>query len=146
MTPNEIMNNIKESINNVEDLKGLNEVLGNMHPSDVYSIINDCVNQNIRLRGIINDAKKNDVKTYQEYQHIKMEATRSYKHDMQYARNIDVDKALTRMYKILLRMIGLLNQIVIKQGEAINKIEEHLELDITQFGGDADDTTGNGDV
>lgn len=148
MKKEEFKKQINELLGKVETIDDLNSFLdNNVHQSDLYIVITEVVEKNLAMKKIINDAKNADNKaSYQLYQHIKMTAKKIHEHDMASARNIDVDMAVTRAYTILLKMIGSLNQTVIKQCEAINKIEEHLGLSITQFGDDENDSTRNSDV
>lgn len=135
MSKEDIINKILEC----ETLEEINNILDKLHPSDAYDII---MSTEREYRHIINKyrpaASDEPIATtykeiYQTYQDIRLNAKKSYDHDMTVAKMIDVDKAVSKAYTILLRMISEVNKVVSKQCDAINKIEKHLGLEETVF-------------
>lgn len=156
VTKEEIREQIREQVNNCKTATDLVELLDKMHPSDAYKTIEDFVSKSLAARKLLEEAKDNDLKTYQTFQDILENGRKSYEHDQSPAKMIDVDMAATRVYTILLRMIGELNggndaivSVLYKVAMAINKIEEKNGLELTEFNefkadaeeGDNNDTT-----
>lgn len=123
---------INNSITNCTTLKELNDFLDTMHPSDRYLIIKDRLKDKFTM---INGAKysknKADKEEYERYQEIKQGAKASYDHDNKYAKMIDVDKACTKVYGLLLTMIR-------EQNNRIGNIEDILEVKTKEDGADND--------
>lgn len=149
------MDNIATELNKIfvmikddtEFLKKINEMLDSMDKSDAHTVIQKYIQPNSKIKARISHVLKADVKEYQRYQAIRIEARDSYIHDNKQAKMIDVDKAVSAAYTIVVSMIGQLNKILMKQGEAINKIEEKLEMEVTNFIEEGkDDTAKHDDV
>lgn len=141
-----INNRIKE-INKIDDpveyVKEKVNFLRTMHPSDAYQIVKDMVPGK---DGKVFVCKKRDVKTYQEFQDLLETCKQSYKHDNDFATNLDVDRAVSKAYGMTLRMIRVITDTeqnrFDKITSAINRIEERLGLDVTDFGeGERNDST-----
>lgn len=141
-----INNRIKE-INKIDDpveyVKEKVKFLRTMHPSDAYQIVKDMVPGK---DGKVFVCKKRDVKTYQEFQDLLETCKQSYKHDNDFATNLDVDRAVSKAYGMTLRMIRVITDTeqnrFDKITSAINRIEERLGLDVTDFGeGERNDST-----
>lgn len=116
------------------------DILDKLHPSYCYHVMHiPTVKQ--KLKVISDRIRKDDVKKYQLYQDIKMRAEKSFRHDNTHAKMIDVDRAVTKAYSILLGMISQLNAVVNAQSEAINRLERVTGINETNFyGGDEDDS------
>lgn len=129
---------IENCYNNPDSVKGTIELIKlvkQVHPTIVYEILRDVIK--FHKCQMISKCKQQNTKVYQEIQDIYMNAKKSYQHDHTMATNLDIDKAVTKAYGITLRMIG--NHIYTQDKElnticcAINKIEEHLGIDVTDF-------------
>ena len=99
---NEKLDNINKIDDSVEYVKNMVKFLRTMHPSDAYNITKDLVPAKDKR---IMVCKKVDVKTYQELQDLQMECKKSYQHDNDYATNLVVDQATSRVYNLTLRML-----------------------------------------
>ena len=133
----------------VEYTKEATKFLSTLHPSDAYAIIRDRVNPAHNRR--IGMCKHEDVAAYQEFQDLKQKCKILFDHDRAPATNLDVDKAVSKAYGIAMRTIRAnmdMEQVRFdKLTAAINKIEEHLGLDVTDFGeGEGNDTTEHEDA
>lgn len=147
----EIMKSIKVGIEGAKTTKELNDFLDKMHPSDCHAAIRDMFT--IATNRMITASKQSDdndeMYQYQRFQDIKMKAKQSFEHDRTNATMLDVDKAVSKSYGITLRMLRATNDMTDsrfnKVCQAINKIEEHLGLDVTNWSGEdeVNDTTGN---
>lgn len=137
---NEKLDNINEISDAVEYVKEMVKFLRTMHPSDAYDIVKDMTpakNKRVMV------CKKADIKTYQDLQDLMMECKKSYQHDNDFATNLTVDKAVSKAYGMTLRMIRANMDIeksrFDKVTSAINRIEERLGLEPTDFSGEDDD-------
>lgn len=138
-----------------EDLTSINKLLSSLDPAVRYNVIKEC-SKDKKFNSVIGVEKLKAVgkictpdKPYQTYQDLKAEAINIYKHDNTTAAMIDVDRAVSRAYTILLTMISAINTTVNKQSEAINKIERVIGLELTNFderGGNNGNDTGADDV
>lgn len=110
--------------------------LSKLHPSDAYVIIRDTIIPTKNKR--ISLCKTMDTPAYQEFQNLRMECKKSFDHDKSYATNLDVDKAVSKAYGIAMRTLRAnmdMEKVRFdKLTKAINRIEEHLGLDVTDFG------------
>jgi hypothetical protein len=146
-----IMESIRTGIENAKTIKELNDFLDKMHPSDCHAAIRDMftIATNRMITTCKQSSDNDDIVEYQRYQDIKMKAKQSFDHDRTNATMLDVDKAVSHSYGITLRMIRATNDMTDsrfnKVCQAINKIEEHLGLDVTNWSGEdeVNDTTGN---
>lgn len=131
----------------VEFLKKVNEMLDSMDKSDAHTVIQKYIEPKSKIMARVSSVLRADKKEYQKYQAIRIEARDSYLHDNKQAKMIDVDRAVSAAYTIVVSMIGQLNRILMRQGEAINKIEERLGIEVTDFIEEVkDDTTKHDDV
>lgn len=129
MSEKDIIENIAELLRNITDIESINKMLGSVGASARYVLINNTVEAiDSDTVGIIEDAKKNNIDEYQKYQQLKQEAIESHKHDMTPAKMIDVDKACTRVYSILLRMIAELNKRNEMLRESLNELRSSHAL------------------
>lgn len=127
----------------IDKVKTLVKKLGSMHPSDAYIVIRDVVNP--KNNNIFSKCKLVSIETYQEFQDLQMKCKKSYEHDRTTATNYDVDSAVSKAYGIILRMIRQTmddnSNKFNKVAEAINKIEEHLGIGVTNFGEEVENDT-----
>lgn len=126
------MNKLRQMIDNSTNIELVN-YLEKLPDSDRYIVIRDYVDDH-RIRCI---KELEDGKIYQQFQVLKGEATKSWQHDHTTATMMDVDKALTKVYGILLRMLKTSNddtdKILNNIQDAINRIEEKIGLDKSKF-------------
>lgn len=111
------------------------DTIDNTHASAVYLFIkNKLTQKHIR---IIKEASTETNPYYQLFQDIKLKAKKSWEHDHKTATMEDVDKACTNLYTLILRIWRAYNDGVseelIKIHDAINKIEEKLGIDATDW-------------
>lgn len=135
--------------NPVEYTKKLTGFLSRMHPSDAYTIIRDEIVPKKNTR--ISSCKSEDMEAYQMFQDLQMNCKASFDHDRALATNLDVDKAVSKAYGIAMRTLranmDLEQERFDKITSAINRIEEHLGLDVTDFReGVNNDSTNNEDA
>ena len=130
----------------VEYTKSLTQLLRMIHPSDAYKIITELIKPKNNFKII--KCKRDDVKVYQEFQDLMQNAKKSADHDKLPATMLDVDMACTKVYGTTVLMIRTLNDTgnnrFTKITQAINRIEERLGMDVTDFKeDDEDDSTNN---
>lgn len=112
-----------------------------MHRTRVYLIIRDELTQN--------DIKKfnSPAEIKQQFQDLKLEAKKSWDHDHKTATMEDVDRACTVVYTTVLQLMRASHQdstdLFIKVCEAINRIEEKLGMELTDWSNNNDDVTGD---
>lgn len=133
----------------IEYTERLTQFLSMMHPSDAHVIIRDQIVPAKNKK--IQNCKRDDVAKYQAFQNIVMECKASFDHDRAHATNLDVDKAVSKSYGITMRVIranmDMEQARFDKLTSAINRIEEHLGLDVTDFReGDNNDSTEHEDA
>ena len=140
-------------INGIEDpveyTKGMTTFLSQLHPSDAYTIIRDKIAPKKSPK--IQKCKVANVQVYQEFQDLERKCKESHDHDNRMATNLDVDKAVSKSYGITTRMIRAVMDMekarFDKVTKTINRIEEHLGLDVTDFReGEENDTTEHEDA
>ena len=90
---------------------------------------------------------RDDTELYKKFQDIKMECKKSYEYDRKMATMLDVNRGLTNLYNIILRLFASY-----KNGNdatldavctAINKIEERLGMERTDWTGGQNNAAGN---
>ena len=118
--------------------------LNTLHPSDAYAIIRDTVIPAKNKK--ISACRHENVEIYQAFQDLRQRCKASFDHDRSWATNLDVDKAVSKAYGIAMRTLRAnmdMEKVRFdKLTSAINRIEEHLGLDVTDFREDeANDTT-----
>lgn len=139
-TKEQIAEALKETITGFKALKDLNDFLVKLHPTDVYNIIKDYIHPTTNF--IVNRAKEEDVEEYKRFQDIQQEAKKIFEYESKSATifdvkqiSTDIAQALTqRVYGILVRMVSKLDDELGKVESAVNIIEEHNGLSVTNFG------------
>lgn len=149
LTSQQINEALEETIRSFKSLKDLNDFLIKLHPSDAYKAIRDIVHPGRNL--IIKQEKDNATEEYQKFQSIQQEAKRIFDYEHKHATIFDVQQISTniaqtimqQMYGILVRMISKLDDELGKVESAVNIIEEHNEMSVTNFNEEEDknDTT-----
>lgn len=147
-TKEDIQNAIKETVNSFTNLKDLNDFLTKLHASDAYTVIRDIVQPKNNI--IVAQAKSNDVIEYQRFQDLSREAKQVFEYERKTATMFDVHKISTstaqKYYGIAVRMISTLDDELAKIKQAINTIEGHIGMSVTDFsrGENNNDTTESG--
>lgn len=147
-TDEQVQAAIKESIKDCKDLNELNNFLVKLHPSDAHKVIRDHVRPQNNM--LVRLAKTENVEWYQRFQDIQRESKRIFDYERKTATIFEVQQIATetvkQYYAIAVRMIGKLDDELGGIETAINKIEEHLGMGVTNFakGGDNGDTTESG--
>lgn len=127
-------------------IKEFLDTLDQTHASKVYEIIRDNITpRHIRM---IKEASDSTNCYYQTFQDIKLKAKQSWDHDHKVATMADVDRACTNLYGLVLRIIKSLSDGTIRElgavHLAINKIEEKLGIEITDWNAQPTDETNDG--
>ena len=134
MTSEEMWDVIRNVIGSCKTIKEINDFLETLTISNRYVAIRDLVGRTkdrmIRDQRYLDEESKEE---YQRYQQIKQEAEESYKHDNKAARMIDVDRACTQVYSILLRMISEQQKMIDKLQKAVNAVERETEIEPTEW-------------
>jgi hypothetical protein len=152
ITQEQIHNALVETIKGFESLKDLNDFLTKLHPSDAYKAVRDIVQPNSNF--IVICERKEGTEEYKRFQDIQRESKRIFDYECKTATIFDVQQislknaqAVTQqIYGILLRMINKLDDELGKVESAINTIEEHNGLGVTNFNEEVNnnDTTEHG--
>ena len=117
------------------------DTLDQMHRSKGHEVIRDHMSP-FMLKKI-----REDTELYKKFQDIKMECKKSYEYDRKVATMLDVNRGLTNLYNIILRLFASY-----KNGNdatldavctAINKIEERLGMEQTDWTGGQDNVADN---
>lgn len=144
-TGEDIKNVVTDILKSVQTIKELNEELKTLTAEDAYVAITDIVHP--KSNAVVVNAKRNDVEGYQEFQAIKEQARSAYKEATRSATIGDV-RAISgaisqQFYGIAVRMINMVDDELGKVEQAINTIEEHLGMSVTNFNEEcvANDTT-----
>lgn len=135
--------------NPVEYTKELTKFLSKLHPSDAHVIIRDNVAPKKNKK--LHECRFAKVEAYQEFQDLERRCKESFDHDRAVATNLDVDKAVSKAYGISMRALRAVMDMekdrFDKVTQAINRIEERLGLDVTDFReGDNNDSTKHEDA
>lgn len=135
-TPNEVQESIAEEIKGFTDLKSLNDFLVQLHPSSAYTVIRDIVLPKTNI--IIKKASMEEDKSeYQRFQDIKKQAKSVFEYERKTATIFEVNQISTsvaqKFYGITVRMISLTDDELGRVEQALNRIEEHLGLGVTNF-------------
>lgn len=147
-TDEQVQAALKESVKSCSNLDELNNFLVKLHPSDAYKVIRDYVRPQNNM--LVRLAKTENVEWYQRFQDIQMEAKRIFEYERKTATIFEVQQIATetvkQYYAIAVRMVGKLDDELGRVEAAVNKIEEHLGMGVTNFekGGGNDDTTESG--
>lgn len=138
-TAEQIRSALEETIKSFVSLKDLNEFLIKLHPSDAYKAIRDIVHPKTNI--IIKREQQDKTEDYTRFQEIKQEAKRIFNYEHKTATIFDVQQISTsitqqisqQMYGIAIRMISKLDDELGKVEQAINTIEGHIGLNVTNF-------------
>lgn len=147
-TDEQVQAALEESVKSCSNLDELNNFLVKLHPSDAYKVIRDHVRPQNNM--LVRLAKTENVEWYQRFQDIHRESKRIFDYERKTATIFEVQQIATetvkQYYAIAVRMIGKLDDELGGIETAINKIEEHLGMGVTNFakGGDNGDTTESG--
>lgn len=147
-TDEQVQAALKESVKSCSNLDELNNFLVKLYPSDAYKVIRDYVRPQNNM--LVRLAKTENIEWYQRFQDIQMEAKRIFEYERKTATIFEVQQIATetvkQYYAIAVRMIGKLDDELGRVEAAVNKIEEHLGMGVTNFekGGGNDDTTESG--
>lgn len=117
------------------------DALDQMHRSKGHEVIRDHMSP-FMLKKI-----REDTELYKKFQDIKMECKKSYEYDRKVATMLDVNRGLTNLYNIILHLLASY-----KNGNdatldavcaAINKVEERLGMEQTDWTGGQENAAGN---
>ena len=108
------------------------KALDQMAASKAYLVIRDeMTNQHIKA------IKESGKDNYQLFQDIKIRAKQSWDHDHKMAMMMDVDRACSNVYTLLLRIFKVHNDTYVEElnqiRTAINRIEEKVGLELTSW-------------
>lgn len=135
LTQEQIENAIRDTIKSFADIKDLNEFLAKLHPSDAYKMIRDVVKPN--SNALIKEAKLAKSEEYQKFQEISMQSKSVFEYERKTATMFDVHKVSTsvaqQFYGITLRMISKLDDELGRVELAVNRLEEQVGLNTTNF-------------
>lgn len=133
----------------VNNIKDLNDILSRLHGSDAHYAIVNMIKPSTNI--IIQSAKKDNDVEYQRFQDIMMSAKETFDYENTVVKRgemiLNINKTIQRvnqMYGVLVKMISVLDDEIGEVEMAINRIEQHLGLDVTKFNdekGDAQDDT-----
>ena len=122
------------------DAKGFVDMLDEKPRSEGYKIIRDEMSQDMLTK------IKGDTQLYKRFQDIKIECKKSDEYDRKVPTMLDVNRGLTNLYGIILRLIGAQKNdndaTLSKVCTAINKIEERLGIEQTDWEDSKDVTVG----
>lgn len=147
-TAEQVQEAINETVTSAATLKDINNFLVKMHASDAYKVIRDVVQPKTNM--IIRRAKENDKEEYQRFQGIQQEAKNIFDYERKTATMFDVQQIASgisqQFYGITVKMISALDDELGKVEKALNTIEEHIGLSVTQFDKEeiSNDTTESG--
>ena len=151
-TTEQVEEALKETVSSFTTLKDMNEFLQKLHESDAYKVIRDMIQPKTNL--IVKRAKEEDIEQYQLFQDIQKQSKAVFDWERTQTTNGDAQNIATqiasqvaqRFYGICLRMINTLDDELGKVEVAINRIEEHIGLEKTDFSSKEDnhDTTKSG--
>lgn len=119
----------EEMIAEIQTMDGATLItfLKSQNKSDAYVI----------MRDIITDIQKRDIKRdtdlYCHWKDLDKDTRIQWDYDHKQATMMDVNRAVTNVYTLALKMIRALDEHIIMSEAAINRIEEKLGMDITQF-------------
>lgn len=112
------------------DIGGFLTSLDQIAASKAYLVIRDDMT-NKHIKAIKDSGKDN----YQMFQDIKIRAKQSWDHDHKMAMMMDIDRACTNVYTLLLRIFKVHNDTYVEElsqiRAAINRIEEKVGLEPT---------------
>lgn len=148
-TKEQINKALEETVREFKSLKDLNDFLTQLHPSDAYNVITNIVRPSTNM--IVKREQKNKSDDYKVFQNITQEAKKMYDYERKNATIFDVQtisagiaqQVCQQMYGIAVRMISKVDDELGRVEVALNTIEEHIGLSVTNFEekGDSNDTT-----
>lgn len=144
-TGEDITKVVTDVLKSVQTIRELNEELKALTAEDAYVAITDIVHPKSNI--VITNAKKNDTEGYQEFQAIKEQARNAYKEVTRSATIGDAraisGSIMQQFYGIVVRMISKVDDELGRVEQAVNTIEEHLGMSVTNFNEEcvANDTT-----
>lgn len=125
MSSDEMWAVVRKRVDASSTIKELNDFLNVLEPDNRYIAIRDYVGRKkgdmIKSKRYIDD--DDNKAEYQRYQDLKQEAEIRYKRDYSPAKLIDVDRACTNVYTILLRMIA-------EQQKQIDALNERVGITV----------------
>ena len=138
-TPEQINDALKETIKSFTSLKDLNDFLVKLHPSDAYKAIRDIVQPKSNM--LVRCEQKDKTEEYMRFQDIQQEAKRVFEYESKIATVFEVQQISTgiaqsiaqQYYAIAIRMISKLDDELGRVEQAVNTIEEHTGLSVTNF-------------
>lgn len=143
-TPEEVQQALEEEVRGFDNLKSLNDFLTKLHPSSAYTTIRDIIQPKTNFM-IRQASQAEDKSEYQRFQEIQRQAKAVFDHERKTATIFEVNQISTaiaqRFYGITVRMISMVDDELGKVEQAINKIEEHLGLGVTNFEKENEDDT-----
>ena len=127
------------------NIEGFLNDIDQMAASKAYLVIRDSITQK-HIIAIKNSGKDN----YQKFQDIKIRAKQSWDHDHKHATMADVDRACLNVYTLVLKVMKVHTDATAKElnqmRSAINRIEEQVGLEKTNWDSTDNDNGGNNDV
>lgn len=145
-TKEEVDAALKDTIHSFKTIKEINDFITKFSPDDCYVVIRDHVQPKSNM--VIRRSKEQEAEEYQRFQDIQREAKETFDAMNKMAQIRDVHgiagMIAQRYYGISLRMISKVDDGLGKVETAINRIEEHIGLDVTVFNEEVkvDDTAG----
>lgn len=138
-TGKEVQEALHETITSFTKLKDMNEFLQRLVAGDAYKVIKDIVKP--QSNALITDAKQNDVEEYQKFQDIQRASKAIYEWENTPSTHRDTQRISTQIasdtvqkfYNICVRMISTLDDELNEVEKAVNRIEEKIGLDPTNF-------------
>lgn len=139
VTSEQIQQALEETIREFTSLKDLNEFLTKLHPSDAYKAIRDIVQPKTNM--MVMREQRDKTEDYKQFQAIQQEAKKIFDYERKTATIFDVHQISTsiaqqvsqQMYRIAVRMISKLDDELGRVEQAVNTIEEHTGLSVTNF-------------
>ena len=125
------------------DVKGFLDEIDQMAASKAYLVIRDSIN-NKHIKTIRDSGNDN----YQMFQDIKIRAKKSWDYDHSIPTMEDVNRACMNLYTLVLRLMRAQGDDSVREfskiQSAINKIEEKVGLDITNWTDEIADNLNDG--
>jgi len=133
-----------DGMDDEELVQTLESMMKNHNEREVFILIKDHI-PNMRIQLL-----RKNIPLYQRFQIVKQESQASWDYDNKSAKMYDVNVACTKVYGILLRMIKATNDDAKQQfnqmKSALNKIEEHLGIEITKWESDEPNANEQGNT
>lgn len=114
-------------------VEGFMKKLSDTHRSVGYLVIRDCMTKELM------DGIRANKDVYKEFQAIKQECKESWDYDHKTPNMLDLNKGLTNLYGVILRLISAMQNSHTQELDeirvAINKIEEKIGIEPTDWNG-----------